>query len=86
MTEDERREYGLTSARFGDFIYVLDEGLAFEPSTFARRKPIGMHGYHPLAPEQQAVAVHYGPRWQGNPPRRMRDIYQMMREALIGTW
>jgi hypothetical protein len=86
VTEGERREYGLTSERFGDFIYVLDEGLAFEPSTFARHKPIGMHGYHPLAPGQQAVAIHYGPCWEGNPPRRMRDVYYMMREALTGTW
>jgi hypothetical protein len=82
----ERERYGLTSSRFGQCIYVLEEGLAFEPSTFARHKPVGMHGYHPLAPGQQALLVHYGPPWQGRPPRRMRDVYRMMKAALGGTW
>lgn len=86
VTGKERAEYGLTSPRFGDFIFVLDEGLAFEPSTFARHKPVGMHGYHPLAPGQQAVAIHYGPRWKGAAPRRMRDLYEMMRSALGERW
>jgi predicted AlkP superfamily pyrophosphatase or phosphodiesterase len=86
VTESERQEYGLASPHFGDFIYVLDEGLAFEPSTFARHKPVGMHGYHPLAPGQQAILVHYGPRWQGAEPRRMRGVYDMMRKALAGAW
>ena len=86
VTDAERAEYGLTSPRFGDFIFVLDEGLAFEPSTFARHKPVGMHGYHPLAPGQQAVAAHYGPQWEGEAPHRMRDLYAMLRRALSGTW
>ena len=86
VTEEERRTYGLTSPRFGDFIYVLNEGLAFEPSTFARRKPAGMHGYHPLAPGQQAVCIHFGPQWQRTAPRRMTDVYNMLRSAMGGVW
>ncbi len=86
VTEAERREYGMTNRRFGDFIFVLDEGLAFEPSTFARHKPKGMHGYHPEAPGQQAVCLHWGPRWEGSSPLRMRDLYQMLVAALEGVW
>jgi len=86
VTPEERAEYGLTSPAFGDLIYVLEEGYAFEPSTFARHKPVGMHGYHPLAPGQQAVALHYGSPWCGAPPHRMRDLYEMLRAALRGTW
>ncbi len=86
VTEAERREYGITDRRFGDFIFVLEEGLAFEPSTFARHKPKGMHGYHPEAPGQQAVLLHWGPPWEGEPPRRMRDLHRMLVAALEGTW
>ncbi len=86
VTDEERRDYGITNPRFGDFIFVLEEGLAFEPSTFARHKPKGMHGYHPEAPGQQAVCLHWGPAWRGDPPRRMRDLYQMLVGALEGGW
>ncbi len=86
VTEAERREYGITNPRFGDFIFVLEEGLAFEPSTFARHKPKGMHGYHPEAPGQQAVCLHWGPAWQGAPLRRMRDLYRMFVQVLEGRW
>ncbi|TFG69882.1 MAG: hypothetical protein E4H27_06665 [Anaerolineales bacterium] len=86
VTPEERQTYGLTSPGFGDFIFVLDEGLAFAPSTFARHKPAGMHGYHPLAPGQQAVCSHFGPPWQGDSPQRMSDVYHMLCSALGGTW
>lgn len=86
VTAKERQTYGLTSPGFGDFIFVLDEGLAFAPSTFARHKPAGMHGYHPLAPGQQAVCIHFGPPWRGDLPQRMTDVYHMLRSALGGTW
>ncbi|MBN1642001.1 MAG: hypothetical protein JXA09_12270, partial [Anaerolineae bacterium] len=86
LTENERCTYGLTSRRFGQYIYVLEEGLAFEPSTFARHKPVGMHGYHPLVPSQQALLAHYGPAWNGERPERMGDVYEMLRRALGGTW
>ena len=86
VTDKERQTYGLTSPRFGDLIFVLDEGLAFEPSTFAHHKPAGMHGYHPLAPGQQAICVHYGERWRGAEPHRMRGVYDMLRGALSSQW
>jgi len=82
LTDAERREYGLTSPRFGDFIYVLNEGLAFEPSTFARHIPKGMHGYHPETPSQQGVLVHLGPELKGEAPHTMQDVYHLMCRVL----
>ena len=86
LSEEERQIYGLTSTRFGDFIYVLNEQLAFQPSTFARNIPKGMHGYHPKAPSQQGVALHIGPAWTGKAPKRMLDVYQLMHAALSEAW
>ena len=86
LTEAERQTYGLTSLSFGDFIFVLNEKLAFQPSTFARNIPKGMHGYHSQAPNQAGVALHIGPTWQKDPPKRMKDVYQLMHGALAGEW
>ena len=86
VDENERRVFGINSRKFGDFIYVLNESLAFQPSTFARNIPLGMHGYHPNTPSQAGICVHLGPAWGGAPPERMVDVYRMMRSALLGNW
>lgn len=86
LSDTERHLYGLTSSSFGDFIFVLDEKLAFQPSTFARNIPKGMHGYHAEAPHQAGIALHAGPTWQNGAPQRMKDVYHMMHEALAGEW
>lgn len=86
LTEQDRLEYGLTSPHFGDFIFVLHENLAFQPSTFARNIPKGMHGYHPAVPSQQGVALHLGSPWPDEPPQRMKDVYHMLDAVLKDTW
>ncbi|MCB9134155.1 MAG: alkaline phosphatase family protein [Anaerolineales bacterium] len=86
LSPEDRAEYGLTSPKFGDFIYVLHENLAFEPSTFARHIPKGMHGYHPTVPSQQGIALHIGAPWPDTPPHRMKDVYHLLTTAVGGTW
>jgi hypothetical protein len=86
LSDEERQTYGLTSSRFGEFIYVLDEKLAFQPSTFARNIPKGMHGYHPTVPSQQGVALHWGSPWTGDSPARMKDVYHMLNAVLEEVW
>lgn len=86
LSDAERRAYGLTSPTFGTFIYALDEGLAFQPSTFAHNIPRGMHGYHPQDLHQKAVLFHAGPTWRGKPPIRMSDVYAMLLDAFTDAW
>ena len=86
LTDAERKEFGLTSPDFGTLLFSLDEGLAFQPSTFARRIPKGMHGYHPAAASQKAVCAHIGPAWTGEQPGRMKDVYQMLEKAASDGW
>ncbi len=57
VTREERQRFGLTSPAFGTVIYQLHEGLAFEPSYFARHKPKAMHGYHPDTESQTALLL-----------------------------
>jgi len=60
IDHDERLAWGISDPRFGDFIAVLDEGLCFKPSTFARNIPAAMHGYHPDVASQHAVLAARG--------------------------
>jgi len=60
IDHDERQAWGIGDERFGDFIAVLDEGLCFKPSTFARNIPAAMHGYHPDVSSQHAVLAARG--------------------------
>ena len=47
IESSERSAYGLTSADFGDEIFVLDEGFSFSPNFFGYRSLKCYHGYHP---------------------------------------
>jgi hypothetical protein len=82
VTDDERREYGLTDPSFGGVIGVLDEGWCFEPSTFARHIPRAMHGYHPDVPSQQAVLLHRGAHPPAGPVQRTVDAHAVFEAAL----
>jgi hypothetical protein len=86
LSESERRVAGVANRRFGDFIFILREGLCFEPSTFARRIPKAMHGYHPDQANQQAVLLYRGPGpWLiggDSTIRRTIDVYPILNAAL----
>jgi hypothetical protein len=86
IMQDEREAYGIANPAFGDFIAVLDEGLCFKPSTFARNIPAAMHGYHPEVYSQHAIlAVR---RAEGMPPveeiDRTLKVHALLDAALSG--
>ncbi|MCB0217777.1 MAG: alkaline phosphatase family protein [Caldilineae bacterium] len=72
IMQPEREAYGIANPAFGDFIAVLDEGLCFKPSTFARNIPAAMHGYHPTVSSQQALLAWRGPA--GREPARAAAV------------
>ena len=57
LSVEERQRYGLTAARFGDIIFLLDEGLVFSPNFFGVRPPRAMHGYAPELESQHGVVA-----------------------------
>jgi hypothetical protein len=81
VTPAERAEYGLTRPEFGTHIAVLDEGLCFEPSTFARHIPAAMHGYHPDVPSQHALLLHRGTHTPEKVARTI-DVYGVLAESV----
>lgn len=79
---EERERYGLTTPAFGDVMYVLDEGLAFEPSYFARHIPKAMHGYHPDSVSQTALLLHRGSHLPVGELRRSTDVFRVLDTVL----
>jgi len=60
LSYEERRYFGVLSPKFGDIIFLLDEGSAFYPSFFGARFPKALHGYHPKLDSQKAYFGYLG--------------------------
>lgn len=52
---DERSRWGMADPAAADLMFVLNEGLIFEPNFIGRGVPVAMHGYHPRYESQHAV-------------------------------
>lgn len=53
VNREQRIKYGITSKKFGDIIFLLNEGIVFNPSFYGRKMPKGMHGYTPELESQK---------------------------------
>ncbi len=86
IMQEEREQFGIANPAFGDFIAVLDEGMCFRPSTFARNIPAAMHGYHPDVESQHAVLAWRGPAGAEPGPAervtRTLHAYRILESAL----
>ena len=88
VRDEERRCAGFASRRWGDLIFLLNEGIVFSPSTYGRGVPAGMHGYHPNCDTQTAVFCYRGPRkdevrsFVSDRQLHSRRLYQIVRTVL----
>ncbi len=57
LNRNERKKSGISSKKFGDIIFLLEEGKVFIPSYFGKNVPKAMHGYHPELRSQQGMIV-----------------------------
>ncbi|KYH31220.1 type I phosphodiesterase / nucleotide pyrophosphatase [Clostridium tepidiprofundi DSM 19306] len=57
ISNSERRLHGFGSNDFGDFIFVLNNGVAFSPNYFGYTKMRGYHGYAPGIKEQYGICA-----------------------------
>jgi len=64
---DERARYGIESRDFGDLIFVLNEGIVFQPNYLSDRVPRAMHGYHPELASQKSIFAAWGIPWPEEP-------------------
>lgn len=79
ITTTERQQYQLTSSKFSDIIFLLDEGLIFSPSFYGRKLPKAMHGYHPTLESQQGVLLfNQAIPTSLVPIKRTTDVYRLL--------
>jgi predicted AlkP superfamily pyrophosphatase or phosphodiesterase len=55
LSAADRKKYGITSEEFGSIIFLLNEGVVFNPGFFGRKMPRAMHGYRPELESQQGL-------------------------------
>lgn len=77
VSEADREEYGITSRRFGDLVWVVGEGYGISPSFLGRGLSRALHGYHPRLSSQQAAFLTSEPL--DRPSFRAREAYRAMR-------
>lgn len=53
LSEEERSDYNVRTRSFGDLIFLLHEGLVFNPTFWGNGVARAMHGYHPRTESQK---------------------------------
>ncbi len=62
LTREERINFGIRDKKWGDSIFLLNEGCVFDPSFLEKGHSLAMHGYHPSLPWQKGVFLYSGPK------------------------
>ena len=79
LSEDELRGYGafFEDGRYGDLLFLLEPGALITPSFMNETHVPGMHGYDPK--DADSVALFASTDLVSDPPRRLDDLYGLMR-------
>lgn len=85
ISDEERERWGIVSPATGDYLFVLDEGLVFEPNFIGRGVPRAMHGYHPDHHSQHAVFLTNRPDVVGHQEMSGADAYRALHALFVAT-
>ena len=55
VDDETRSRYGITLGKWGDIIFLLNEGCVFSPDFFGKGQSKAMHGFHPELESQKGV-------------------------------
>jgi hypothetical protein len=83
LSPNERERYGIRKRIFGDFIFILNEGIIFQPSSLSKTLPKAMHGYHPELASQKAVFAVFGAcQYDNLHPKTNVDVAKTLMDLL----
>jgi len=82
LSEQMLRDNGcyFPDGRYGEMIYLLNNGVIFAPSYMNQRRVPGMHGFDPAEADSAACWLTSEPC--ADPPRRIEQIFQVMHRAM----
>jgi hypothetical protein len=81
VTDEELKKWGchFPDGRYGELIYLLDNGIIFAPSFMNQHRVPAMHGFDPAEPDSAACWLTNYPC--PDPPKRLEDIFDVMLRA-----
>ncbi len=85
VSEAELRKWGcyFADGRYGEVIFLLNNGIIFAPSFMNQRNVPAMHGFAPEEPDSAACWLTTDPC--ENPPTRLDGIFNVMRSAAVAA-
>lgn len=82
LSDKEREKYGITSKKFGDFIFILNEGICFSPNFFGRGLPKAMHGYLPGLESQKSFIAFSGDKKKLSKIKECKDVWKFLESGV----
>ena len=81
LTDNELKDMGVfEDRRYGEIIFLLDEGKIVYPGMMGNWRPRGMHGYHPDCPSSYAVFL--SEREPEAEPECITDIHGIVKRVM----
>lgn len=84
LSEEERIKYGITRRKFGDIIFLINEGYMFCPSFWGNKLSKGMHGYHPDFENQKGIFLFSQESFKfENKELTPKNLYTFLKKLLV---
>jgi len=81
LSQEQRKEFGLTNKKFGDFIFRANEGIMFVPNFYGGRANKAMHGYDSYLKSQNAIFSKIDTNINiSKLPNRSKEIYFYLKD------
>lgn len=82
VSQEEKVRYGIDfkNAKFGEDIFLMQDGVQIEPSDLGKKSLNGMHGFSPLAPDSYASYLSTkAPEFE---PQTVADFFRLMKSDI----
>ena len=83
VNPEERVRYGIASKKFGNIIFLLNEGAVFNPGFFGRKLPKAMHGYCPELESQKGLV--FSNQILNRTEYATTELFTLLKEMLVSS-